>query len=85
MPASLSKRDILQLDAVEAVSTFDSGPARIATPKGHTIEELQDLLSVAFSSPAEPKWPLIYPVAITLGLGLLIWSAAIFGISRIVL
>jgi hypothetical protein len=83
MPASAHKRDILHVHAVEAAPAFGSVRAELAMPEGHTIQELQSLLTAAYSSPVEPRWPLAYPVGIALGIGLLTWSAAIFGLSKL--
>jgi hypothetical protein len=83
MPASLHKRDVLHVHAVELAPAFDNGPAGMATPEGHTVQELQNLLTAAYLSPAEPSWPFAYSVGIALGVGLLAWSAAIFGLSKL--
>jgi hypothetical protein len=83
MPASAHKRDILHAHVVDAVPAFGSVRAELAMPEGHTIHELQSLLTAAYSSPVEPRWPLAYSVGIALGIGLLAWSAAIFGLSKL--
>jgi hypothetical protein len=83
MPASAHKRDILHVYAVEAASAFDNNQAGSAMPEGHTVQELQSLLTAAYSSPIEPRWPIAYSVGFALGTGLLTWSAAIFGLSKL--
>ena len=83
MPALAHKRDILHVHAAEAALSFDNSQAGLAVPEGHTVQELQSLLAVAYSSRTEPRWPFAYSVGIALGAGLLIWSAAIFGLSKL--
>ena len=83
MPASAHRRDILHVHAVEAAPAFDDSHAGSAMPEGHTVQELQSLLTAAYSSAREPRWPFAYSVGIALGAGLLAWSAAIFGLSQL--
>ena len=83
MPASAHKRDILHVYAVEAAPAFDNSQAGSAMPGGHTVQELQSLLTAAYSPAPEPRWPFSYSVGMALGVGLLAWSVAIFGLSKL--
>ncbi len=83
MPALAHKRDILHVHAAEPAPSFDNSQAGFAMPEGHTVQELQSLLTAAYSSPTEPRWPFAYSVGVALGTGLLMWFAAIFGLSKL--